>query len=145
MTSLKTGDLLRFRGALGFHSLYHYGVAVDHGRVLHMWATLDKPKSEASVMIVPTSEFFALARERGYPVEVVRLNNNLPPGRVQQRCMEVEGKKGYHVLYNNCEHVARYCATGQAMSTQLDAVFKKRSSPHPPRRLAPATRSTARP
>ena len=145
MTSLKTGDLLRFQGALGFPSLYHYGVAVDNGRVLHMWALMDQPKSEASVTIVPTSEFFALARERGYPVEVVRLQDQVPPAQVHQRCMEVDGKKGYHVLYNNCEHVARYCATGEATSTQLDAVFKTRSPPHPPHRLAPATRSTARP
>lgn len=145
MTLLETGDLLRFQGALGFQSLYHYGVAVDNGRVLHMWATLDQPKSEASVTIVPISEFLALARERGYPVEVVRLTDKLSPVQVQQRCMEVEGKKGYHVLYNNCEHVARYCATGQPMSTQLDAVFKKRSHPHSPHRLAPATRSTAPP
>ena len=145
MTVIETGDLLRFQGALGFHSLYHYGVAVDNGRVLHMWATLDQPKSEAAVTIVPMSEFVALARQRGYPVEVVRVPNKSAPLRVQQRCREVDGQKGYHVLYNNCEHIARYCATGEHASTQLDAVFKKRSHQHPPRLPAPSTRPTTRP
>lgn len=139
MSALETGDLLRFRGALGFHSLYHYGVAVDNEHVLHMWATFDQPKSDATVTVVPLSEFAMLAFSRGYPVEVIRLQDKSSPLHVRTRCKEMEGKKGYHVFYNNCEHVARYCATGNPASSQLDAVFRKRSR-RDRRRLAPTTR-----
>lgn len=125
--SLQVGDLLKFRGALGFQSLYHYSVYVGNGEVMHMWASLDQPKSHAAVTRVPVEVFVRLAQASHAPVEVERPANKSSHLLILSRSRQLEGGTGYHVLHNNCEHVAKYIATGEKKSEQVDGVFKKRS------------------
>ena len=46
---------------------------------------------------------------------------NMSPGEVIARAQELlteENQRSYNPLSNNCEHIARYCIAGQAISTQ---------------------------
>lgn len=124
--ALEPGDLLRFKGALGLQSVYHYGVYIGNGRVTHMWARLSEPKANAKVETVTVEAFIALAATRQEQVEVERPPGRLPARDVVRRSEALHGKGGYHVLLNNCEQIARYCATGVRTSEQLRVVFGRR-------------------
>lgn len=123
---LEPGDLLRFKGALGLHTVYHYGVYIGDGLVTHMWARLSQPKASAKVETVTMEDFMKLASKRKEAVEVERPPARLSPREVVRQSEMLRGQGGYHVLVNNCEHVARYCSTGQKTSEQLNAVFGRR-------------------
>lgn len=128
MNTLETGDLLKFAGALGMPSLYHYGVYLGspfYG-VVHMWASLNRPKADAKVELISVHDFYSLASRRGVSVIVEKPAIKLPEPQIHLNALQVIGNGGYHALHNNCEHIAFYCATGNRMSKQVDAVFPKR-------------------
>jgi hypothetical protein len=142
--NLEVGDLLKFKGALGLESLYHYGVYVGDNQVVHMWASMRRPKADAVFQLTTLSNFSALASKRGVPLEVERVQDKLPAAEIQRRCMSIVGQGDYHVFYNNCEHLARYCVTGDRRSHQVDAVFKKQTGSAPSRPRSHTTRHSTR-
>jgi HRAS-like suppressor 3 len=125
--SYQVGDLLKFSGALGYPSLYHYGVYLGDGAVAHLYARGGKDKMSAEVQVVSLPQFVQLAYAHNVPVltERVAPQHRLPDGAVVQRALSRVGSKNYHVLFNNCEHFARWCVTGEARSEQVEHLFKK--------------------
>jgi hypothetical protein len=39
---------------------------------------------------------------------------------IVERALRQVGRKGYHLAFNNCEHFAKYCATGYRTSAQFN-------------------------
>lgn len=52
------------------------------------------------------------------------LNECFSPREVVQRARQRLGESNYNLLTNNCEHLARWCKTGKARSSQVD-LFKR--------------------
>jgi len=51
--------------------------------------------------------------------EVVRYAKCLPPDEVVERAMSRIGEEEYDLVFNNCEHFARWCKTGDRKSEQV--------------------------
>lgn len=95
---------------------WHHGIYVGDHSVIHF--TGADGKNAASASICRTSwRDFALQSER---VEVVGYRVPVhPPPDVVNRAFSRIGAGGYSLLFNNCEHFALWCKTGQARSEQV--------------------------
>ena len=91
---------------------HHDGVYLGNGSVIH----LTGPPG-ARVRIDTLAVFAA-----GRPVNVRPYAGNHDPDAVIARAMSRLGDGGYHVIFNNCQHFARWCATGDHVSEQVDSV-----------------------
>ena len=115
MANFATGDILKvFRGLY-----YHYGVYVGYNQVVHYSGAGDSIFSEISnAQIIKTSlETFA----NGDEVEVDYSETPIYSGsEVARRAKAQVGKlKGdYNFIFNNCEHFANWCRTGEPISNQ---------------------------
>ena len=47
---------------------------------------------------------------------------NRAPDEVVSTARARLGERGYHILYNNCEHFAHECVSGKHYSEQVDGV-----------------------
>ena len=49
--------------------------------------------------------------------------NRLPVSEIVKRANSQVGKTGYNLIFNNCEHFARWCCYGEWESPQVDALM----------------------
>jgi Lecithin retinol acyltransferase len=92
---------------------HHDGIYLGNGYVVHLTGT---SKADARVRIDPLAVFAA-----GRPVTVRPYAGNHDPDAIIARAMSQLGAGNYHLLFNNCQHFARWCATGDHLSEQVDA------------------------
>lgn len=95
--------------------LYHHdGIYLGGGQVAHM-ASAGAGKSRARVMVSDLVEFAG-----GQPVHVRRYKGERDPELTVARAMSCLGDGSYHLVFNNCEHFARWCITGDHFSEQVE-------------------------
>jgi hypothetical protein len=94
----------------------HHGVIVDSGRVVHFSG--GPGRKLGAVVRVDTLEDFA----EGGTVRVKRHARRLTPEEATVRAMFAIGRRGYNLVFNNCEHFATYCVTGKPVSHQVRRV-----------------------
>jgi hypothetical protein len=113
--TIRPGDELRVdRGVY-----HHHGCYVGNGNVVQFGGRI-KDKPHASIHYASVSEFAKGAQVKVVPHDeldrvaaverAVWLLNNPPPAT-------------YHLFGYNCEHVARWCATGKIESSQAKGAF----------------------
>jgi len=75
-----------------------------------------KDASQAVVRITSMDEFLKGGRpiKESYPAD-----QTLAPEESTRLALAEEGKKGYNLAFNNCEHFATYCKTGRKDSRQV--------------------------
>lgn len=117
----------------------HHGVHLGDNTVVHFTDpnSNDSYPNPAAHRIIHTefSEFLkaapdidiAAARRLGL-VHTIRHRHSLPPDQVRQRALEKLGAGDYHLVWNNCEHFANWCLTGQSESKQVKQAFKYSST-----------------
>ena len=101
----------------GWLSFRHYGVALDDGTVVHFCGDKECIQNEARIKRTSREEFcqgscLHIAKEVCY---------RFSPELVAERALAQVGSNfgGYHVLLNNCEHFANWCACGKKISRQV--------------------------
>src|SRR5579862_5736755 len=114
MPILRLGDHLRAGYPRGVH---HDGIYLGNGEVIHLTGSPDGGKAGARVRI-DTLAVFAVGR----PVTVRPYAGNHDPDAIIARAMSRLGDGGYHLLFNNCQHIARWCATGDHLSEEVESV-----------------------
>jgi len=93
---------------------YHHGIHVGKKRVIHFTG---EPGQKPGAEIKETSpEDFLL----GGKLEIVSYSNCLPIEETLNIAKSFVGAKGYNLIFNNCEHFARYCKTTKKNSEQVD-------------------------
>lgn len=125
----KSGDMVRVKLGL----IYHYGVFASEDEVIQFGlAPLLRPNVKDADIEVCTSDVSTFLA--GGELEVAefdrieRLTNPKPSDALAMARSRI-GEKGYSILYNNCEHFAQECVTGNRCCTQTDSVrsfFKSR-------------------
>jgi hypothetical protein len=95
----------------------HDGVYLGNGHVIHLVAPPGAGKTGARVRIDTLAVFAA-----GRPVTVRPYATNHDPDANIARAMSRLGDGGYHLIFNNCQHLARWCATGDHVSDQVESV-----------------------
>ena len=110
---LRRGDHIR-AGHPG--APHHDGIYLGDGNVIHLTGPAGAGKAGAQVRTDTLSMFAA-----GRPVTVRPYAGEHDPDAVIARAMSRLGQGGYHLIFNNCQHFARWCATGDHVSEQVDS------------------------
>jgi len=96
----------------------HDGIYLSDGLVIHLTGgTPDGGKAAARVQIDSLARF---AGSR--PVTVRRYSGAHDPDDIIDRAMSRLGEGNYNLIFNNCQHFARWCATGDHESAQVRSV-----------------------
>lgn len=116
------GDMIRVRSG----SIYHYGVYVSDSEVIQFGlAPAARPTlrdTDIEVLSTDIDTFLS-----GQFLEVAEFDRkekkaNKTPEEAVSIARARMGERGYHILYNNCEHFAYECVTGKKYSEQVDSV-----------------------
>jgi hypothetical protein len=100
---------------------FHCGIYEDENSVIHFASSENAPKSKESAVICKTSlEKFADSSL----VFVIKFPNEkcFSPDKVITNARSRLNKKGYNLPFNNCDHFATWCKTGEHHSIQVDFV-----------------------
>lgn len=97
---------------------WHHGIDLGDGTVVH----LPSEPGDAGIEQVTRTSMGEFAR--GGMIEVVREEGALPPEEVVERALGRLGRHGYHLIWNNCEHFARWCVTGAHRSGQVERMAR---------------------
>ncbi len=118
------GDMVRVQ--LG--GIYHYGIYVSDDEVIQFGLAPGVrqliPDTDICVLSSDVDVFLA-----GGFLEVAvadrreRKKHHSPKETVKIARSRI-GERGYHILYNNCEHFAYECLTGEKYSSQTESVRK---------------------
>lgn len=111
---LRRGDHIR-AGYPG--KIHHDGIYLGGGRVIHLVGTRGGGKADACVQIGSLGAFAA-----GRPVTIRRYSGAHHPDDIIARATSRLGDGGYDLIFNNCQHFARWCATGDHESEQVRSV-----------------------
>ena len=119
------GSMIRVQAG----SIHHYGVYVSPDEVIQFGlAPNARPglkDSDIEVLSTDIDTFLA-----GQFLEVAEFDRkekktHPTPEEAVARARSRLGEKGYHILYNNCEHFVNECAFGKSNSRFLDDVREK--------------------
>lgn len=91
----------------------HHGIDVGEGWIAH-YSGGPKTKAGAGVVLSSREEFL-----EGGTLRVVPHARALPPSQVVDRALSRVGERRYSLIFNNCEHFARWCKTGRSSSRQV--------------------------
>jgi len=111
------GDHLRVFRCVGMY--YHHGIDLGRGRVIH-YSGEPLDSSGAEVRIDPIKDF-----SKGGEIEIVEHTRTLPVNEVIKRARSKLGEREYSLVFNNCEHFARWCKTGEHKSEQVEEIIRR--------------------
>ena len=122
LTEQKFGDMIRVKVG----PLFHYGIYVNDNEIIQFGVNpaLRQGKTENEIEVCITdietflcNEFLEVAIPQG---KEKRTKNS--PEKAVELARSRLGEKGYHLLYNNCEHFAYECVTGVKYCSQTENV-----------------------
>src|SRR3712207_1613522 len=109
---MAAGDLCRV-----WRKFYYHWFIEGHDNTAIHFAGTPTDKNRASVKLSPIDEVV-----NGGEKEVIRPADPAKAHLVVRRAMQNVGRTGYHLAFNNCEHFAKYCATGYHTSAQFNRI-----------------------
>ena len=116
------GDMIRVK--LG--SIYHYGIFASEDEIIQFGlAPVARPNLAPADIEVCTSdidEFLCGAFLEVAEFDKSERKKHRSAKDTLKYARSKLGSRGYHILYNNCEHFAYECLTGQKYCSQTDGV-----------------------
>ena len=126
----KSGDMIR----VSCGNFYHYGIFVSEKEVIQFglppFGGLLNRKYEDIAVCISDIDTFSGGRVVEVAVAEKSDKKRFPPKKTVRLARESLGRKGYHILHNNCEHFARFCYFGEKRCELTDGViseWKKRT------------------
>ena len=124
LTEPSAGDMVRVQ--LG--GIYHYGIYVSDDEVIQFGlapnARRHIPDTEICVLKSDIDVFLAGGFLEVAVADRKEKKKFHSPKETVRIARSRIGESGYHILYNNCEHFAYECLTGEKYSSQTEAVRK---------------------
>ena len=114
------GDIVRIK--IKFY--HHYGIFIDESRVVAFGMPDNTGVDPETIEVLETD---VMTFMHGSTLETAVLNRDekrqrRSPKETVEYAVSQLGRKGYHILYNNCEHFANECVFGEARSNFVDSV-----------------------
>ena len=108
-------------------AVYHYGIFVSDEEIIQFGPNpslrMGIPDSELAVCITDVDTFLCgQFLETAVAADRAERKKMRKPEQVVKLARSRIGEKGYSILYNNCEHFANECLTGEKFSSQTDGV-----------------------
>jgi hypothetical protein len=104
---------------------YHHGIYVSDNEVIHYntEGEGDGLSGGARVLCTALDDFLdgGTCEVRNYSSYEKKLR--FPAGMIVKRAKGKLGKRGYNLVFNNCEHFTNWCALGVHRSEQVEDVF----------------------
>lgn len=117
----KYGDIVRVK--LG--DIYHYGIFASKDEIIQFGlppTDLRMDYKKVEVCISDLETFVCGKHIEVGEFENGELKKKRTPEEVVESARKRIGERGYHILYNNCEHFARECACGEKYCGQVEMV-----------------------
>ncbi len=108
---LRGGDHISARRRGGFYT--HQGIYVGEGKVIHYTGSR---KEKVNAVVKETT---LLRFSKGKPLKRRNHIGRLSPSRTVDLAKSQLSHGRYSMLWNNCEHFATFCATGEKDSRQI--------------------------
>ncbi len=114
------GDIVRTK--IKFY--HHYGIFIDEQRVV-AFGLPDNSGIDPETIEVLTTDVVTFMH--GSTLETAVLDRSerrqrRSPKETAEYALSQVGRKGYHILHNNCEHFANECVFGESKSSFVDSV-----------------------
>ena len=115
------GDHIYVASFAGGIPYQHHGIDMGDDTVIHL-----APAEGVRLTLRDDSDRFCVRRDsmqdfcRGVQPVIVRHVDGRTAEHVAMTAESCLGRSGYSLLDGNCEHFARYCATGEAVSHQIE-------------------------
>lgn len=108
---------MKFRKPMRFRTLgyWHHGIDCGDGSVIHY--VVGRSMQRASIQRTTMSQFLG-----GRKARIINYYKCYSPDEVVKRAESYLGRRGYNLIFNNCEHFARWCKIGQRSSKQVDTI-----------------------
>ncbi|MCC5656127.1 lecithin retinol acyltransferase family protein [Nostoc sp. XA010] len=97
-------------------SPYHHGIDCGNDTVIH-YQNNYKDGKDRIIRWVSMTEF-----TKNRKIYIKKHDKCDPPIVVFMRAKRRLGEESYNIFYNNCEHFAHYCKTGEPISPQVEKV-----------------------
>jgi len=104
------GDHIKVK-RLGY---YHHGIDIGDRTVVHFTG---EPGNKVNAEVRRTSMLEFLNDGK---LEIIKYKKSFPSDAVVLRALSRLEEKGYSLFFNNCEHFASWCKTGENQSEQMD-------------------------
>ena len=95
----------------------HYGVYAGKGRVIHYIGELGHFGGSIGIRETSLEEF---ANGKEFTVVKFKGTNQYSGQETVRRARSRIGEESYNLLFNNCEHFALWCKTGESKSKQVE-------------------------
>jgi len=116
------GDMIR----VSFGDFWHFGIYVSDGEVIQFGLAPPQrptiPDSEIEVLSSDIDAFLAGGFLEVAEFDKKESKKNRKPAEVIAFARSKLGMRGYNILYNNCEHFAMECITGERFCAQTEKV-----------------------
>ena len=116
------GDMVRVR----IGSIYHFGVCAAEDEIIQFGLAptvrKDIPDSDIEVISTDVDTFLAGGELEVAEFDAVEKQKHRSADGVAEYARSRLGMRGYSIIYNNCEHFANECVSGERVSSQTDAV-----------------------
>jgi hypothetical protein len=116
--SPRPGDILYVNR--GFY--LHYGLYAGDGRVIH-FAPLSGNEINAENAVIHEITLDAFLKGGELNIDK-KAKASYPREEIVRRARAQIGAKGYNLVFNNCEHFARWCKSGISESKQVENAIK---------------------
>ena len=119
LKEMQPGDMVRVPSG----SFYHYAICVSDDSVVQFGDSIINPNADASKIEVYEASIDDFLKGRFAEVaeyDKKELKRKNSPVKIILHAKSCIGRKGYHILHNNCEHFANECVFGEHKSSQTD-------------------------
>lgn len=119
----KRGDHIRVQRS-GIYS--HHGIYISDDEVIHFTGTEDDSVldwSKCEVIRTSLAQFLRGGRAEVKLYSDDELEDLYPVEHIVSYARSCLGDKGYHLVFNNCEHFANTCTLGRFRSRQVERVL----------------------
>ncbi len=109
----------------------HHGIDVGDGTVVHFTdgdGGVAGPGSSTDDFVVTRTPMATITRNGRDKKHVVQHARPLDADTIVDRALSRVGKQGYHLLFDNCEHFANWCAIGSERSRQVTTACERLSA-----------------
>lgn len=110
--NVKSGSIIRINR--GYY--YHYGIYSGNNEVIHYLGSFPNKKEITKTHI----KVFLDGQDR---CEFIDVKDGYSNKESLRRATSYIGRKDYDLFFNNCEHFAIWCKTGQKISLQANKVI----------------------
>ncbi len=125
----------------------HHGVDLGDGTVVHFTdgaGGVAGPGGNFANFQVCRTSIEAVSRQGLDPIHIVTYTERLAAEETVERALQLVGRRGYDLLFDNCEHFAAWCVIGSEESRQVHVACERLGAAGVKVAVAGALRSASR-